>query len=570
MTDLTRLFAGFLAFSPGFAAAAEELAPPPRVRPMRSPERSPERAEPTLPLCGLSPAKVVPGLCGYRYPVSSRSAACREFCDQGFGYFYSYVWMEAARSFETALTHDPDCALAWLMLHHSLDKWGKTATPDANPLLAVTGGVARGKLPDRFAVPARDFALTTAKDRLPGANHRETLLIRARLQEKGMWPDTPPDQRRKKAQETLDELLTLYEDDEEGWFWRAHLADGPNGAVPFYKALLRLNPLHPGANHELVHFFENAKRPALGWAYAEGYMKSSPGIPHAFHMQAHLAMRIGKWQHTTDWSATAVDLQKRYHREMNVRPADDHQFFHHLEILTRSLVHDGRFAEAVALQPDAAGHEQPFRGAWFQMALAAHDWPAAEKQVEAFRKTDKPRAAYLAALLALEQGDTAKAAAAVDVLRQADKSKKSAKAADLRLWDAQGRLLCATGHGDAGVKLLKRAVEKTKGDYAHHAWAGGGYFMEAWGVGALDAGLTADAEEAFQEALAHDSGSVRGALGLWALCGRLGRTEEAERYLKLAHRCWPKADPKDFARLKATFAAKAEKLPPPGATAAAD
>ena len=51
--------------------------------------------------------------------------------------------------------------------------------------------------------------------------------------------------------------------------------------------------------------------------------------------------------------------------------------------------------------------------------------------------------------------------------------------------------------------------------------------MESWGVGALEAGNAVDAEEAFQEALAHDAGSVRGALGLWALCDRLGRTEEA-------------------------------------------
>ena len=56
-----------------------------------------------------------------------------------------------------------------------------------------------------------------------------------------------------------------------------------------------MNPLHPGANHELVHYFENIKRPALGWPHAENYIKSSPGIPHAYHMQAHLGTRIGKW-----------------------------------------------------------------------------------------------------------------------------------------------------------------------------------------------------------------------------------------------------------------------------------
>jgi Flp pilus assembly protein TadD len=84
--------------------------------------------------------------------------------------------------------------------------------------------------------------------------------------------------------------------------------------------------------------------------------------------------------------------------------------------------------------------------------------------------------------------------------------------------------------------------------------------MESWGVGALEAGNAVEAEEAFQEALAHDAGSARGALGLWALCERLGRTEEAERYLRLAHRVWAKADPKDFAGLQADMARRAEKV----------
>ena len=35
---------------------------------------------------------------------------------------------------------------------------------------------------------------------------------------------------------------------------------------------------------------------------------------------------------------------------MNVKPKDDHQFDHHLETLTTSLIHDGRFREARADQ----------------------------------------------------------------------------------------------------------------------------------------------------------------------------------------------------------------------------
>src|SRR5207302_4352719 len=120
-----------------------------------------------------------------------------------------------------------------------------------------------------------------------------------------------------------------------------------------------------------------------------------------------------------------------------------------------------------------------------------------------------------------------------------------------------------TGNGEAGLKMLRKAVDATKNEYSHHAWGNGAVTMEAWGTGALECGNAAEAEEAFQEALAHDTGSVRGALGMWALCERLGRTDEAERYLKVAHRCWAKADRSDFEHLEAALAEKATRIARP-------
>ena len=556
---MTRTSAGVLAaLCLAATAPAAEPAPPPR-------EKVVAKAPPkdAMPLTGLSPAKPAFDACVYRYPVGTTNPQCQAFVDQGLGAFYSYVWIEAARSFETALRHDPDCAYAWLMLARSLEKWGRTGgAVGAGPYLAALGGPATTKLPDRVGKSAAEYALDTARRLLPRATHREQLHVQSRLQEKGMWPDTPADQRAKKAAATLDELLTLHDDDQEGWFWRAQLADGVNGKVPFFKALLRVNPLHPGANHELVHFYENVKRPALGWPFAEGYIASSPGIPHAFHMQSHLAMRIGKWGPTTDWSARAFELQKAYHAYQGVTPGEDHQFNHHMETLTRGLVHDGRFREARAVKAEAEGYKYAFRPEWFRMALAQGDWAEAQKIVDHFRRANKADGAYYAALLYLEKGDTDRAGAEVETLRQVQQGRRSGdKRAEARLWEVQGRHLCQTGNGEAGLKLLKRLVDATKADYNHHAWGNGAVAMEAWGVAALEAGNAEIAEEAFQEALAHDAGSVRGALGMWAVCDRAGRADEAERFLKVARRCWSWADPADFERLRAGLAAKAAKTP---------
>jgi tetratricopeptide (TPR) repeat protein len=524
-----------------------------------------------MPLTGLTPAKPMFDACVYRYPVGTASKECQAFVDQALGMYYSYVWIEAARAAETALAHDPECAYAWLVLHRALEKWGRGGgVPKTGGFAGVLGGPGFATLPARYTKSPLDGSLEMARSLMPRASHREQLHIRARLQEKGMWPDVKADERKKKAQQTLDELLMLYEDDEEGWFWRAQVADDGNAKAVFYRALLRINPLHPGANHELVHFFENVRRPALGWPYAEGYIKSSPGIPHALHMQAHLAMRIGKWGPTTDWSAKAVELQEAYHKHQGVTPREDHQFNHHMETLTRSLLHDGRFAELRELKAKAEGYKYSFKPEWFRAALAQKDWAECRRMIEQYRRTDKAGGAYHAALVALEQGDTDQAGREVDTLRQLQQSKKNDKTLERRLWEVQGRYLCQRGDGEAGLKLLKKLVDSTKNDFGHHAWGNGAVHMEAWGVGALEAGDAVAAEEAFQEALAHDAGSVRGALGMWALCARLGRTEEAARYLKLALRCWARAESKDFEALKADMARRATNVPKPLVAAAGE
>ncbi len=479
-----------------------------------------------LPLTKLAPAKHFPDLCRYHYRVSTTSDECQKFVDQALGYFYSYVWIEAARSAETALKYDPECAFAWMMLHRGIEKYGKG---------------------DAMA------PLKKAQELLPKASHREQMLITAKLWEKGLL-GTANDDRKKKAAAALDEMLIIYDDDEEAWFARGALHGGTfgggNEGVPYYKALLKINPLHPGANHELVHFYENTKRPALGFKYAEAYIESSPGIPHAWHMQAHLAMRIGKWEKTTDRSAKAIELQQKYHKEQNVKPSEDHQYAHHLETLAQSLIHDGRYTEALKIREECEKNKYSFPALWFRVALAQQNWTECDKIIAEQRKRDKVLASYFAALMYLDRGEPTKAQSEIESLRLAQQSKKNDKRLNLRFNEVQGRFLCQTGQGEAGLKLLERNIEKVKDDYNAHAWGGGGYYIEAWGIGALEAGDAATAEEAFLEALAHDAGSARAALGMYALCDRVGRSKEAEAFLKVARRLGAKADPKEFERLR--------------------
>lgn len=478
-----------------------------------APELIPEK----MPITKLVAAKLFAPLGAIQYPVSTTSPKCQAYVNQGLNYYYSYVWMEAARSFETAIEYDPDCAFAHYALSKAIEKWGSNRP--FNP------------------------SMTKAKDLLPKASYREKLLINARLAEKGMIEGVTPENRKKEAIKYLDELLTLHDDDEEGWFARSQVAEGPNAAAPFHKALLRVNPLHAGANHELVHHYENIKRPALGWPHAVKYIESASGLPHAYHMQAHLATRIGKWDKTTDWSWKAIELQRAYHKEYEVPPNDDHQFTHHLEILTISLVHDGRYKEAREIKAISEKANFKHTGPWFRLHLAERDWPLA-LDAAALMKKDKLTTSYMRALVFLAQGDVARATSEANVLKNAyATTKRGDKDLELRMWEVLGILSCLEGHPDAGLKLLQKTVTKTKDDYSRHSWGHGAYHMERWGIYALRAGKLDVAEEAFLEALAHDAGSVRGALGMQVICERQGRTEEAADFARVADRAWRQADP---------------------------
>ena len=164
------------------SASPADLAPPPRAVVPPTPK---------MPLTGLAAAKPMFDACVYRYGVGTANKECQAFVDQALGMYYSYVWMEAARAAETALTHDPECAYAWLMLHRVAREVGPRRR-DAQDRTASRASSARRASPRcRTGSPSRriDASLEMARKLMPKASHREQLLIQSRLQEKGMWPN---------------------------------------------------------------------------------------------------------------------------------------------------------------------------------------------------------------------------------------------------------------------------------------------------------------------------------------------------------------------------------------------
>ncbi len=431
--------------------------------------------------------------------------------------------MESVRSFETAIRHDPKCAMAW---------WG------------LSRAMAKYRLTRR----THTLALKKAQELMPKASAREQMLIKARVQEYGLLPEQKDKKREEKykaAITTLNDMLAIYPEDEEAWFYRGYLeiraGNGTSSGVPFYKALLKVNPLHAGANHELVHFYERFRRPALGWTHALRYMKSSPKIPHAWHMQAHLAMRLGRWKETTNWSARAVELQEAHHKYQGISPRSDSQFSHHLEILMISLTHDGRFQEAEELHKKCKKYGFRHTIPWFRLHMAKREYEEAMGLANASYKKDRTTRSYLRALVYFARGETDLALRETETVEAAHKKRKKDQRLEKRYWLVDGISKCRKGSVDEGLKQLKKLVDWSKDDYRAHSWGGGAYYMLIWGKEALRAGRFDVAEEAFLEAIAHDPGNVYGCLGMQVICEVQNRKFEAQRFSEIARTSWSNA-----------------------------
>jgi len=82
----------------------------------QDPHAGHEPARPEVVQIAARPLPLRTGIGSAHDPVGARSKNAQAFYDQGLAYLHSYVWLEAARSFNHALTLDPTLAVAHAML----------------------------------------------------------------------------------------------------------------------------------------------------------------------------------------------------------------------------------------------------------------------------------------------------------------------------------------------------------------------------------------------------------------------------------------------------------------------
>lgn len=302
--------------------------------------------EPVHPVAGASGARIYEGLNRYSFPITTDSAECQRWFDQGFVYLFGFNHDEAVRSFTEAAAYDPNSPMPW---------WGIAFAEGMN--------INDPKMPPERWKKARDAA-DQALLRIDNANEKEQALIRA-VSTRYTYP--PPkdqsvyDRRYAKA---MGKVHTEYPNDPDiACFyaeslmdlqpWRYWTHDGqPLGRILEVQEILETaiaaNPSHPGLNHLYIHAMEASPDAHLAESAADRLAGSVPGSGHLVHMPSHIYVRVGRYPESTDANVEAARVDKAY---LSVAPPPGiyaMYYAHNIHFIAYSCMMESRYEQSIA------------------------------------------------------------------------------------------------------------------------------------------------------------------------------------------------------------------------------
>jgi tetratricopeptide (TPR) repeat protein len=265
------------------------------------------------------------------HQTATSSKEAQALYEQGLAYLHSYVWIEAARSFNGALKIDPKLALAQVGLSVAYVELSRPA--EALSALEAARTAATG-LPDHDRRHVDLRLLQMAAENAPGDAARLAAYRKA-----------------------LDAAIAAHPQDVELVLSRG-MAESPDPAergqgstaasAAHYQRALTIVPDHFAAHHYLAHAHENAGRAQDAIAASAAYAKAAAQVPHARHMYGHNLRRAGRVHEAIAEFEAADRLHREYITQEKIPGEYDWHFEHNLGLLGTSLQYIGQMKRAEA------------------------------------------------------------------------------------------------------------------------------------------------------------------------------------------------------------------------------
>jgi tetratricopeptide (TPR) repeat protein len=143
------------------------------------------------------------------------------------------------------------------------------------------------------------------------------------------------------------------------------------------KEVIQKEPKHVGAQHFLLHAYEDSRQAAEAWKAADIYPKLVPNIPHALHMPGHIYVQTGRFEDALKAFEAAGANERGYIAADPLYPHD--HYFHNQLFLIYTLGALGRYKDAInesrslmnipetTAERDALDGSSSYRTGWFSL-----------------------------------------------------------------------------------------------------------------------------------------------------------------------------------------------------------
>jgi tetratricopeptide (TPR) repeat protein len=303
--------------------------------------------------------------------VAQANPVAQRYFAQAMQLAYGFDFAEADRAFAAALALDPQCALC---------AWGRAYVNGPNINHVGREPDTRLQAAQRYVEQARALAAnTTPRERAL----IEALARRLEVPPSGAAPaaaalrvsESPPLQVCGPAgmaephpadlgyAEAMERLARAHVDDPDigalyaeallmlaPWqWWRGDVPQASTArAIDVLTAVLARTPDHAGANHFLIHAYEQSPEPERALGAAARLPALAPSIGHLVHMPAHIHLRLGRYADAVraNEAAVAADaaLAQQAHAQGLAPPAGR---THHLHFLWSSSALMGKAGTAL-------------------------------------------------------------------------------------------------------------------------------------------------------------------------------------------------------------------------------
>ncbi|HTK78962.1 MAG TPA: hypothetical protein VL286_00845 [Rhizomicrobium sp.] len=262
------------------------------------------------PQAGKAGAPLFKGYGDHHHPISTTNAQAQMYFDQGVRLLFGFNHAEAIRSFREAARLDPNCAMCWWGVAFALGpNINLPMQPDANAPAIAAVQMAQSRAP--HASPEERAwidAISVRYSADPKADRHAMDEGFAAAMGK-VWAQYPND---------LDAGVFYAESmmDTQPWdYWQSD-AQTPKGhgadIDSTLEAVLKKEPLHPGALHLYIHAVEASNTPQRAENAADKLEPLMPGSGHLVHMPSHIYFRVGRYEDAVKVNALAAQKDEEY------------------------------------------------------------------------------------------------------------------------------------------------------------------------------------------------------------------------------------------------------------------